>query len=241
MSDRARIPFYRVVAPFAAAMIAAASAQAAETIYVDNVNLDPYFTDTVTVGDLGSGAAGLILLQTTDGQTLPVFCVDFVHDIYVGSYASNPIPYTFTTVTHDDLDASQPSTPGNGDPISAKQSGEIAALATIGYHDYFDNDPNPDDYAAIQAAIWQIEYKQTATSSNLYVNAAIQIFADEVENAPAVWATGLYPDEGQTQAFAVDPPAPVPEASTWTMMAIGFAGLGYAALHRARIRKPIAD
>jgi PEP-CTERM motif len=31
----------------------------------------------------------------------------------------------------------------------------------------------------------------------------------------------------------------VPEASTWAMMVMGFAGLGYAAFHRTGKREPV--
>jgi hypothetical protein len=32
------------------------------------------------------------------------------------------------------------------------------------------------------------------------------------------------------------PPSPVPEPSTWAMLLIGFAGLGYAAVRKGAVR-----
>jgi hypothetical protein len=42
-------------------------------------------------------------------------------------------------------------------------------------------------------------------------------------------------DAGQVVGFSAGPtPAPVPESSTWAMMLLGFAGLGFAGYRRAK-------
>jgi len=107
---------------------------AAGTVEIDSLAVYPGGSTTVSVVSPAYGPAsvitGLILLGTTGGQTIPVFCVDLFHDIGIGSIG--PYTYYAAPVTTDSSDASSPSGPGNGNPLSATVSGEIQTLADIG-------------------------------------------------------------------------------------------------------------
>jgi PEP-CTERM motif len=46
------------------------------------------------------------------------------------------------------------------------------------------------------------------------------------------WGSGDHADSFTLDVGGVIPPPAVPEPSTWAMMLIGFAGLGYAAVRR---------
>lgn len=230
----------RVAGPLAAALLGTTAVASAQQVDVTNVTLDPYFTEQLDVSGFGAENAGVILLTTTTGSILPVFCVDLYHDIYVQSY--NPaLPYAFGAVT---TDSSGPDL-GNGNPLKPAQEGAIQALATQGYHDYVTNDLNANDYVAIQGAIWQIEYTAAVTSTDpnnaTAINTLISGDVNWADSNPLSYTEGLYPvgpggqGFGTTQGFVTG----VPEASTWAMMAMGFASLGYAAFRRTGKREPV--
>ena len=149
-------------------------------------------------------------------------------------------------VTTDSSDASSPSGPGNGNPLSATVSGEIQTLADIGVSKYIYDSTDPllgDIETAIAGAIWTVEYDATVTSSNSEINALIASYVSYAEANPQTFSLGLFPDgdtEGfaNTQGFVVG--TPVPEPSTWAMALIGFAGLAYAAFRRGGKRDAIA-
>jgi hypothetical protein len=46
------------------------------------------------------------------------------------------------------------------------------------------------------------------------------------------WGSGDHFDTLTLNIGVVPPPLPIPEPSTWAMMLLGFAGLGYAAVRR---------
>ena len=227
----------RVAGPLAAALLGTTAVASAQQVDVTNVTLDPYFSEQLDVSGFGAENAGVILLTTTTGSILPVFCVDLYHIIYAQWY--NPaLPYAFGPVT---TNSSGPDS-GTGNSLSpTTQEGAIQALATQGYHDYVTNDPNANDYVAIQGAIWQIEYGVAVTSTNSTIDKAISGDVSWADSNPLGYTEGLYPvgpggqGFGTTQGFVTG----VPEASTWAMMAMGFAGLGYAAFRRTGKREPV--
>ena len=87
----------------AMAMLVGATAASAGTVTIKDVEVDPsnpynYVNITGDVPGRGSvntigQISGLILLTTSTGQTLPVFCVDLFHDVGIGggqkSYVSD--------------------------------------------------------------------------------------------------------------------------------------------------------
>ncbi len=125
--------------------------------------------------------------------------------------------------------------------------GEIQALANLGVADYLGGVTNADVYTAIAAAIWYDEYNTGANSLSVTGDSVVGsaapgspatgLIALDLAYAAANatnYSTGLYPGTtgqgftGYGQGFVVG----VPEPSTWAMMLLGFAGLGYAASRR---------
>jgi hypothetical protein len=81
----------------------------------------------------------------------------------------------------------------------------------------------------------------TVSSSNFSTTSTYGFFT--VEQSPSAPMSRLIlngagnieaQDEGLVTGFAYSPASAVPEPSTWAMMLIGFAGLGYAAYRRQR-------
>ena len=59
-------------------------------------------------------------------------------------------------------------------------------------------------------------------------------------DAPAASVFGLDLVDANGNAFRLDLGTPAPEPSTWAMMLLGFAGLGYAGYRRSRRSVSIA-
>ena len=218
----------------AAALLGTIAVASAQEVDIKSVGLDPsYGTWTLTLDGGSAGtrneAAGMILLTTTTGSILPVFCVDVFHTIYLTTY-DPPLPYTFTALTHNSNGAV-----GGGNALPDGVPYEIQALANLGLHDWKTNPGDGDTLAALQGAVWQLEYGGSVTSSSSAMNAMIAADVIWAGAHPASYAYALYPigPDGQgfggTQGFGPG----VPESSTWAMMLIGFAGLGYAAIRKA--------
>ncbi len=203
---------------------------AASAVTITDVEVVPNPYNTLSVNSAspaysGNPISGLILLTTSGGQIIPVFCVDLFHEIGIGGGQS--IPYFSAPVTTD----SSGSTSGSGNLLSTQQMGAIQTLVNIGFGDYAHNVPNlGDNLTALQGAIWDIEYGAIVTSSDGAINSLIGSYVTYGWDHPAAFSYGLYPvgpngqGFGSSQGFVVG----VPEASTWAMMLLGFAGLGFA-------------
>jgi hypothetical protein len=231
-------------------MFAGATAASATDYTITNVAVDPdapYNTVDITgtiVGayprsvDATGQIAGLILLTTSGGQTLPVFCVDLFHDIGIGGY--NPgLPYTTMPVTTDSADGQ----PGVGNPISATTAEEIQTLVNLGFSWYVKDTLTGNEATALQDAIWTIEYNTGGSTLTVTADHTIDALAagyvTYADHFPASYSEGLYPGAdgqgfGSGQGFVQGAPA-TPEAATITMMLMGFAGLGLAG--RRHVRK----
>ena len=87
-----------------AALLAASNAHAGQ-VDITNVGVQSGETTTVT-GTINSDPIDespittLLTLTTTSGNILPVFCVDLLHDINIGSY-SPPLTYITGSVSTD--------------------------------------------------------------------------------------------------------------------------------------------
>jgi hypothetical protein len=126
--------------------------------------------------------------------------------------------------------------------------GAIQTLVDIGYGDYVHNAPNlGDSLTALQGAIWDIEYGATVVSTsnpnNGDINNLIGQYLTYGWDHPAAFSYGLYPvgpngqGFGTSQGFVVG----VPEPSTWAMMLLGFAGLGFAGYRSSKSKAALAN
>ncbi|WP_294532053.1 PEPxxWA-CTERM sorting domain-containing protein [uncultured Rhodoblastus sp.] len=177
--------------------------------------------------------SGLITLTTSGGPIIPVFCIDLFHNIGIGS--QNPaLPYTFGTIVADS--SINPAGLG-GNPLVAPIPGQIQTLANIGYYDYVHNLGSNDIYAALQGAIWTIEYNTNGNNLTVVgsptINTLIATYQAYAVAHPAPYSVSLFPGAdgqafGSGQAFSPG----VPEPATWAMMLLGFAGLGFAGYRR---------
>ncbi len=197
-------------------------------------------TPTVAAGPV---IAGLIHLATTSG-TVDVWCVD-LPDVFVQTGG------TYDVGSSEVLNGS-PGVP----PLTPDQIGEIGALAKYGTSlVYHPGVYTPEEVAAaIQIAIWDIEYGVMPPNGFTY-SPALGSPIDAAPPAPSgliaqyldnvgpgnPWGeyTGfkvLYTDLTPNQTLLTT----VPEPSTWAMLLLGFAGLGYG-YRRAWSHRPFAQ
>ena len=123
--------------------------------------------------------------------------------------------------------------------------GEIQALANLGYSNYVNGTGTADIYEALQGAIWTIEYNTNGNSLTVdggsLVNGLIAANIAYAEAYPASYSVSLFPGaDGQAFGSGQGFSPGVPEPSTWAMLLVGFAGLGYAGLRRVDRAKPEA-
>jgi hypothetical protein len=228
----------------ACSIFATGSVARATTYSIDSVTA--YDWNTVTLSGIGynnvafneteySTPIGLHVAGTPTNQYLWVFCVDLFHTINVGGQSPS-LTYTSQSLTTDNNPAIS-NAPHNGYALQPNVSAEIQYLAHIGVG--LANGPTSttitDEVTAIQAAIWELEYGLTAKSSDSTINNYIASF---YSSALAVSPGGSPAEELYSsvhQSFVDGNPsltAPVPEPSTWAMMILGFAGVGFVAYRR---------
>jgi hypothetical protein len=223
----------RLAVSFVGTLLATNCVASAETL--------TYTLGTITGQDLtivtpsaGAGltTAGLINLTTASGS-VEVWCIDL------------PNAFVQTGGTY----SVGSSAVLNGSPgvpfLTSNQIGEIGALVKHGAPMV----SNPGPYtaeqvaAALQIAMWDIEYGASAPDGFTY-SAALGSPIDAAPPSPGGLVGQFLADVGPGKAWGEDTgfnvlysnAAPVgqtlltgaPEPSVWTMMLIGFAGLGYA-------------
>jgi hypothetical protein len=245
------------------------SLQISGTVYGDG--------QEVTISGTAPGATGTFYaepLQVTanwvDGsgnvvstQTLYAWCVDVFHEIYVPiENAYNPpgyLNYTYTPLLTDNSAAAS----GDGATLSSTTIAQIGALVNYG-DSLIAAGTAPDldkQVAAVQEAIWQIEYNgDTTSASSAYSFAPVDssgatttYFDDDIAYAEANPVPGtvyeIVPQDGRTQSFAVGDALPpmtgptgggatgaVPEPATWGLMLIGLGTIGAGIRLRRRER-----
>ena len=200
-------------------------------IFASNMALPYGMTVQLAGGVLGavSSLAGQQILTVNNGSTynpaglytLAAWCIDFPHHISIGSIG---IDYTVGVLTDDHIG----TTPTTSNPLSPLQAQEIGGLVRYG-NQQMAIAPSNLLSAAIQAAIWNIEYGSHYSGSDLSLLAAITSLE---ALAPSLLSTSgqvlnsfhsgtdLY--EFQSLEFYV------PEPMTISVMAVGLLGLAAA-------------
>ena len=166
------------------------------------------------------GYTGVISVTTSGGNTFTTFCTDLDHYLQTGT------PYTIGALTEN----------GQGAAISEATSSAIGQIAYAGVHG------NNDTQVAAQAAIWVLAYSgpsDTIYATNFsdaaqladYTYFTTHSYAD-LGYAEALIPGGDWPGNGASQELVIG----APEPSTWAMMALGFAGLGFAGYRTAKAK-----
>jgi PEP-CTERM motif len=230
-----------VAMSFAAGLIATTGAANATNFDISNVGFigdSTNLSGMINGNPFGESAnTGLITLTTTTGSILPVFCIDLFHDINAGSQ-SPPLPYTTGTIVADS--SSNPAGTG-GNPLNPPVPGQIQTLANLGYWDYVHGAGNADIYAGLQGAIWDIEYNTNGNSLTVTGSPAVNaLIASDIAYAvahPAAYSVSLFPGaDGQAFGSGQGFSPGVPEPSTWAMMLLGLAGLGFAGYRNVKAK-----
>jgi hypothetical protein len=185
---------------------------------------DEYAVPVHFTGNFGTGAAAPAF--DFDG-----FCIDLFHNINVGfgSQAWVGLNYHTAPLTTD----------GVGNLLSVAQVRQIGGLANLGFALIGSGDPDrAAKLAAIQAAIWTVEYPTisfTANNSFAGLQAAIDSY---VALAPSLsgYAQVIYsdlPGASAKQGFITSIPG-VPEPAVWAQMIAGFGMAGAVVRMRRR-------
>jgi hypothetical protein len=197
----------------------ASAPTASANIMITNVQVPYYEGITLHGGVIGTEAIGIAgqIVLTTDIGVLGTWCVDLFRNITLGG------SYTYSVGTLTTNNAIPTPT-----PLTATQINQIGALAAYGNF-VMSTSPTSPKSAAIQAAIWDVEYGTTATGS--------AAFALELANIMALLPTlsnpggdqlfssqdsqGLYVNQG----LYVPHDGHVPEPSTLALIALGLLSL----------------
>ena len=247
---------------FSIGTVGSADASTPVTIYSTGI----YNPATITVGGaLGptdDWSTAVEFSVAVDGgvvQTLYGFCVDLTHVIYVNypgttdivtaggnNQYNNTLNYTTSTLSRDSVGGPSGS---SGVVLSSLQIGEIGGLANFGRNLILTADPSSvgfsgqylsDELAAVQGAIWSIEYPtSTFTAQTTSVQSLLNTY---IADAPAGAVSGpvntIY--NGVNQGFVVGSSqigrpgdgeslgnfTAVPEPTSWMLMIGGFGFAG---------------
>jgi hypothetical protein len=229
-----------------AALLATASGASATVFNVSSAGLYNYGTVQMSGNIPGYGAldrseyAGVLVLSgTTDGGTafsLTSYCFDILHNISVGFGYQAGVNYTFTsTPLANDLSGNA----GTGNALTANQIERMSGLAQLGSYMFKKNVSDLSSrMAAIQAAIWSVEYGFTASS---FSSSTAQGFYSNYmgRSFPGVTTPVLVASNAQGQIIGTAQGqglGAVPEPETWALMVLGFGLIGVSSRRRSPSR-----
>lgn len=183
--------------------------------------------------DLGTFGAGQIVLHGTGvdaGINLAVWCID-AFDILLNSATDTTVN---PPLTNNGTFSTGGSDPAN---LSTTQLGEIGGLVTYGDQ----NIAGTNVSAAIQEAIWEVEYGDQADFSvSTAVDGLAALYISELGGTiKDIYAVSEVVDPGSANQGLVFltgttslPQTPLP--ATWTMMLAGLAGLAFVGYRRQK-------
>jgi PEP-CTERM motif len=157
-----------------------------------------------------------------------VWCVDLLDNLATSG--------TYTVLPSSALSGAP------GVPIlTSEQVGEIGGLKLWGDEYLAQISKDPNVAAAVQLAIWTVEYGSVTydplgppvDGAGGYVSQLLAAVGDGV--IPSFYNFRVLIEAGN-QTVITD----APEPSTWAMMLLGFAGLGYAGFRNARAKAALA-
>ncbi len=188
------------------------------TVYGYNLPVAAAFNSVTTNGY--SYYTGPFVLSTSIGN-MTVYCADLEHLIYNTTYT-----YAFGQLTQDGV------TPPSTGQLSQAASNEIGDIAVIGGRAFGTGDY--DMAVAAQAAIWDVEYGTTSSTANVTIAGDIAALLNGSYPEPSPYSHAIIPYGYDWPYSGPQQLIPVPEASAWAMMALGFAGLALAGYRRTR-------
>ena len=198
--------------------------------------------------------AGQNVFQVSGGGTIDAWCIDMFHEISLGNNS-----YSFTQGT-----LSAGASDGHGNTLTATQVERMAglmevgngilqggALASANAHYGISGATLTDWSAAIQLAIWDVEYAQNFFATLAWSGGAASppwpggtalaqtIYADLINDTSITGdASDLVAEDGQ-QSFAYSTlsisllAAPVPEPASLALFGVSVLGLGFVARKRS--------
>lgn len=228
--------FRRILLGSALAVVALGAAQAAAgaQVIISNVGVVSWGTpvDTGVPGHGSETSTGILFDGVHADDNSPfsslVFCADLEHNVYV--MGGQHLVYDIVPLT----------TRGDGGAIDFALSNKIGHLALLGQQIYKGTVASTNvawDLAAIQGAIWSLEYNSPTLHStsgnaaqNAYIDSQIAVYKAKTFKGGG-YALELKSTGGtQNQVFGLA----APEPETWALMIGGFGAVG-AALRRRRM------
>lgn len=215
-----------VAAPASAVTLVSASMDTSNTAYISGPG---YSTVNAYIGPVTFHAKA----DDNSEYDFTAYCVDIYHDMFLGPLnAPNGYAYHPEDLKTDSKDSTTLLQAGNA--LSNLQLEEIASLLNLSA---LITKANVSDLshkrAGIQGAIWEIENPNITVTGSALVNDYIDHYKAHAHDDPlsASQIHAVFANDFGHQAFAYA--GGVPEPATWTMMILGFGGIG-AVLRRRR-------